>query len=256
MVEKVKFYGLISIGILLIAAVSLLSYERFAPRKPVNYNISPGPVVNAKADIVIEGPKSVKIGQLARLDVTKSSGKTYKWKAIPEGLDFEVYDDGRKVVFSSGAAGEYTFIVACANDNDVDVKVHVIVVGDGGTPPTPPGPPNPPAPASGLSGKVIEWCNLVNSPNKKAEAAKLAESFVTVQDDIRSGKLDSAEAIIEATKEANRTALGNSLALWVPCLEKLQQEMQKMAEDGTMVTTIQHATVWGEIADGLATVAK
>jgi hypothetical protein len=32
--------------------------------------------------------------------------------------------------------------------------------------------------------------------------------------------------------------------------------MQKMAEDGVMVTPVQHATVWGEIADGLATVAR
>jgi len=252
---KVKNAAILLVAIAGLSVVGLLAWDNYGPKTPVNYNITPGPVVNAKAEIIIEGPKEVAVGQLARLDVTKSAGGTFKWKVLPEGVDFEVYDDGRKVIFSSGTPGDYVFIVACANDNDVDVKVLTIRVGEG-SPVTPPGPPNPPAPSAGLSGKVVDWANLVTSPNKKAEAQKLAESFTKVRQDIVNGQLATAEQIIVATKDSNRAALGNSLALWVPFLEKLQKEMQLQAEAGVLVTPEQHAKVWGEIAAGLLTVSK
>ncbi len=242
---------------ILTLAGSFTVYDRYIAHRvnPSAYdNLSPGPVVNAKADIVIEGPNEIAVGQLARLDVTKSVGKTFKWKTLPPTANFEVYDDGRKAVFSSGTAGEYTFIVACANDNDVDVKTYIIKVGEGGITPGPqPGPVNP---ATGMVGKVIELTKLVNSPNKKAEAAKLATGFVSVAKQITDSQLTTADQIIEAQKIANRTAVGNSLTAWVPFLEALQKEMKSQAESGLLVTTEQHATLWMQIADGLNLVAK
>jgi hypothetical protein len=255
MATKIKNLSIVLVAIIGLSAIGFLAWDKLAASRPVNYDISPGPVVNAKAEIVIEGPKEVAVGHLARLDVTKSAGKTFKWRILPEGVDFEVYDDGRKVVFSSGTPGEYTFIVACANDNDVDVKVLTIRVGEG-VAPNPPSPPNPPAPSAGLQGKVVEWAGLVTSPNKKAEAKKLAESFANVQVAIADGRLSTADEIIAATKDANREALGNSLAVWVPFLEKLQKEMQAQAEAGLLVTLEQHAKIWSEISAGLFIVSR
>jgi hypothetical protein len=144
--------------------------------------------------------------------------------------------------------------VACANDNDVDVKTFTIKVGEGGVVPGPgPGPVNP---ATGMAGKVVELTRLVNSPNKKAEAAKLAEGFTGVVKQIQEGQLTTADQIIEAQKMANRTAVGNNLALWVPFLEGLQKEMKTQAESGLLVTSEQHASLWKQIADGLNLVAK
>jgi hypothetical protein len=241
--------------VVLLSASALLAWDKYGPKKPIDYNISPG-VVNSKAEIILEGPKEVKVGQLARFDVAKSSGKTFKWKVLPESTDLEVYDDGRKVVFATGIAGEYTFIVACANDNDVDVKVQKLTVTSDDNVPPPPGPPVPPSPASGLKGKIIEWSNLVSSPNKKAEAGKLATSFSSVKSQIVAGTLDTAELIIEETKNSNRNALGDSLTLWVPFMGQLQKEMRTQAEAGELVTPAQHAQMWGEIADGLGVVSK
>jgi hypothetical protein len=241
----------------LVLAGSFTVYDRYVVHRanPSAYdNLAPGPVVNAKADVVIEGPNAIKIGQLARLDVSKSAGKTFKWKVLPTTTDFEVYDDGRRAVFSSGLPGDFTFIVACANDNDVDVKTYVVKVGEGGDV-TPPG-PGPVNPATGMAGKVVELTRLVNSPNKKAEAGKLAAGFTEVVKQIQDGQLTNADQIIEAQKLANRAAVGNSLALWVPFLEALQKEMKNQAESGLLVTPEQHAVLWKQIADGLNLVAK
>lgn len=257
MLKTVKpWVAAVMLAVLLLTG-SFAIYDRYIMHKanPSIYdNLAPGPVINAKADIVIEGPTEIKIGQLARLDVAKSAGKTFKWKVLPATTDFEVYDDGRRAVFSSGISGEYTFIVACANDNDVDVKTYVVKVGEGGVVPGPqPGPVNP---ATGMAGKVVELTRLVNSPNKKAEAAKLATGFADITKQIQDGKLTTADQIIEAQKIANRTAMGNSLALWVPFLESLQKEMKTQAEAGLLVTLEQHAILWKQISDGLNLVAK
>ncbi len=244
--------------VLLVALIGgYIGYEKYFHKtsSDVYNNLTPGPIVNAKADIVIEGPTEIKIGQLARIDVTKSSGKTFKWKILPASTDFEVYDDGRKLIFSSGTSGEYIFIVACANDNDVDVKTYVIKVGEGATP-TPTPTPSPVNPATGFAGKVVELTKLVTSSNKKSEAGKLSAGFSGVMSQVQSGQLTTAEQIIEAQKIANRTALGNNLQDWVPFLEALQKEMKAQAESGLLVTPEQHAGLWKQIADGLSLVAK
>lgn len=250
--EKVKN---IVIFLTLILGISILGryvWDRYVPNLQPNYNITG----STKAEIIVEGSQKVKVGQLARLAVTKSAGKTFKWVVIPEGVDFEVYNNGQNVIFSSGVPGSFTFVVACANGNEVDIKIVVIIVGEGEVvnPINPPGPPGPPV--VGLAGKVAEWTSLVISPAKKTEAGKLSASFAAVQIEIQSGKLTTPEEIIAATKTANQGALGASLAAWIPCLEKLQTEMRTQAEAGLLVTPEQHAKMWGEIAAGLATASK
>ena len=247
--EKVKN---IVIFLTLILGISILGryvWDRYVPNLQPNYNITG----STKAEIIVEGSQKVKVGQLARLAVTKSAGKTFKWVVIPEGVDFEVYNNGQNVIFSSGVPGSFTFVVACANGNEVDIKIVVIIVGEGEVvnPINPPGPP-----VVGLAGKVAEWTSLVISPAKKTEAGKLSASFAAVQIEIQSGKLTTPEEIIAATKTANQGALGASLAAWIPCLEKLQTEMRTQAEAGLLVTPEQHAKMWGEIAAGLATASK
>jgi|WetSurMetagenome_2_1015567.scaffolds.fasta_scaffold06167_2 hypothetical protein len=258
MLDKVNSKGVVVfLLILLISLVGYLGYDKYSHRiRPDVYdNLTPGPIVNAKADIVIEGPTEIKIGQLAKLDVTKSTGKTFKWKVLPPNTEFVTYDDGRKAVFSTGTAGEYIFIVACANDNDVDVKTFTVKVGD--VVPNPaPVPPSPVNPATGFTGKVVDFTKLVNSPNKKAEAGKLAGGFTSVLQQIQGGQLTTAEQIVEAQKIANRSALGNNLTSWLPFLEALQKEMKSQAELGLLVTAEQHATIWKQIAEGLNLVAK
>ena len=246
--EKVKNIVIFLVVMFGLGILGQYAWNKYVPSLLPNYNITG----STKAEIIVEGSQKVKVGQLARLAVTKSAGKSFKWVVIPEGVDFEVYNNGQNVIFSSGTPGSFTFVVACANGNDVDVKIVVIVVGEGDVV----NPVDPVPLPTGLAGKVTEWTKLVTSPTKKAEAAKLSASFAAVQAEIQSGRLTTAEEIIAATKTANQGALGASLAAWVPCLEKLQAEMRAQAEAGLLVTAEQHAKVWGEIAAGLATASK
>jgi hypothetical protein len=252
--EKIKgWVAAISIA----AAIGIMgvgSYQYL--KKPNDYNIVPNtPINSSKADIVIEGPKEIKIGQLARFDVTKSAGKTFRWLVLPATKDFEIYDNGRKAVFTSGTPGEYTIIISCANDNEMDLKyVTIKVVGDVAPPPGPPGPvpPNP----GGFIGKVVELATPITSANKKTEAAALAAGFDLTVSQIAAGSLTTADQIIEAQKTANRTALGNNITNWVPFLTALQGEMKTQAQAGLLVTADQHAALWKQISEGLKIVAK
>lgn len=256
MLVRLKSHSTLLMATVLILTVGVLGYLHFSGGEVSPYDdLVDVPVVNAKAEIVLEGPKEVKVGQLARIDVTKSAGRTFKWSVLPVGVDYEVYNDGRKLIFSSGTPGTYTFIVSCANENDVDHKVIEIAVVSGYVPPAP-GPSPGPDPGTGLAGKVVEWCNLVQSPNRNAEAGALAQNFSLVAGQIESGKLRRADAIIKATQKANRHALGRSLPQWVPFLEKLQRQMKDDALAGLLVTPAHHATMWRQISEGLTIVSK
>ncbi len=258
--EKMKTWVTVGVLVLGLVAIGFLAVDKYWLKPTPNpdaYVITPGPVVNAKAEIVIEGPAEIKIGQLARLTVEKSAGKTFKWQMLPAvaAENLQVYDDGRRAVFSSPTTGDYVFIVACSNEGDVDLKTYTLKVTNGGGGVVIP-PDNPPNPATGLAGKVYEWAKSVQSPNLKAEAGQLAISFDSIAKKIEDGQLTTADQIAEATKLGNRAALGNSLQAWIPFLEKLQKEMRAQAEAGLLVTPAQHATMWRQIAEGLKNIAK
>ena len=222
------------------------AYDNIVPTEVV--------VIDGKADIVVEGPSEVKVGKMARLDVSKSSAKTIKWRVMPETEDFEVYADGRKAVFCASEPGVYTFIVAGAMGDDVDVEVFVVKVvtvtnggggggnggggGGGGTP-------------TGFVAQVLDWTNLVASPNKAAEAGALADSFAAIKAQVVAGTLKNASEISTATRDANRAALKDSLVKWLPFLEKLQAELKSQALAGTLVTPADHARVWQQVVEGL-----
>lgn len=257
MLERLKSHSTLLMASILVLTVGAFGYYHYQSTDTSPYDdLVNVPVVNAKAEVILEGPTEVKVGHLARIDVTKSAGRTFKWSVLPVGVDYEVYNDGRKLIFSSGTPGKYIFIVSCANENDVDHKIIEITVVAGYVPPTPPGPGPEPSPGTGLAGKVVEWCNLVQSPNKNAEAGALAQNFNLIAAQIESGKLRRAEGIIKATQKANRQALGHSLPQWVPFLEKLQRQMKDDALAGLLVTSAQHATMWRQIAEGLTIVSK
>ena len=68
---------------------------------------------------------------------------------------------------------------------------------------------------------------------------------------ISAGTLQEASDIIEATAEANRAAVGDSLSGWMPVLQQLQTSMKKLAGQGKLSTPAQHEALWLDIAKGL-----
>lgn len=201
------------------------------------------------AKIVINAPDKAEIGELIRFDVSASKAESFKWILVPKSVDFEVYNGGRRAIFSVRKAGKYMFIVACAHEGTVDVMTHTVIVSN-------PGPnPNdyPDVPRPGSEAKIIKWisywCALTARPQD--EAIKLAESFEGVAATISAGVNTTPEDIIKATSESNRQALGESLEAWKPFLLSLQNEFKNRASVGTLVSPEQHAKMWYKVASGL-----
>lgn len=205
------------------------------------------------AKIIIHAPEMGEVGELIRLDVSESTGDDFKWIVVPTTLDFEVYQDGRKAVFSARKPGNYMFIIACSNAGTVDVITHTIkITGDNvPDPPTPDVYPVVPKPADGspLAAWMPYWCS--QSKQEKNEAMKLAASFNSVAATIAAGVNTTPDQIIKATANANRQALGGSIDRWMPVLQALQGDLQARANAGLLQTPEQHAAAWREIAGGL-----
>ena len=206
------------------------------------------------AHITVKSKTIAVVGELIRFDVSESVAESFKWLLVPESVDFEVYDDGKRAVFSARKSGDYMFVIACAYKGTVDVTTHVVTVTGSSGPVDPPNPgtypvlPDPGVEAS-LKARVSYWCSQAKSPMN--EAKQLAGSFDSVAAMISAGVYTTPQEIIEATGEANKEALGTRLKAWVPVLRKLQDEFQQMAQDGELVTPEQHAVTWRAVGDAL-----
>lgn len=213
-------------------------------------DVEPG--VTAK--IVINAQEMAEVGELVRFDLTASTARSFMWLMVPEEVDFEIYDNGQRAVFSARKPGDYMFIIGCAYENTVSVAVHIVTV-EGPVKPIDPVDPDdypvvaePDAKAS-LSRWVTYWC--ATNKRSRSETIKLADSFESVAAQIAAGTLQRADAIIKATASANRQALGDSLPDWLPVLQKVQSAMKILASQGELSTPSQHQALWGEIAKGL-----
>ncbi|RLB77207.1 MAG: hypothetical protein DRH24_16625 [Deltaproteobacteria bacterium] len=191
----------------------------------------------AEAKVVLSAPAAAKIGELVRLDASKSVADSFKWIVIPESSDFLVYDGGARAVFSARVAGKYRFVLAVAKGGSVDVITYVVTVGKA-----------PERPQSNdLRAWIPYWRYQLNLPHE--QAAALAASFDRVAS--RYEVLTKPQDWIKATAEANREALGDNIDQWVPLLDKIGAALRKMAENGQLKTPEQHRDVWKAIAEGL-----
>lgn len=95
----------------------------------------------------IDGPESAAPGDLVILSAT-AEAKAYAWTCIPDSKRWLAVDGGRRVVFASGAAGVYTFVLATATGDVPAVHQHVVTIG-APPPAPPPNPPPPPPPQPG-----------------------------------------------------------------------------------------------------------
>jgi hypothetical protein len=84
--------------------------------------------IESQAKVVLVAPSKARVGELVRFDVSESIADSFQWIMVPDSVDFETYDSGRKAVFSARSDGDYRFIVACAKDGTVDVVTHVVRV--------------------------------------------------------------------------------------------------------------------------------
>lgn len=197
--------------------------------------IAQEPPVPTEAKIIVNAPDEARVGELVRFDVSESVADSFKWLLVPDSDDFEVYDSGRRAVFSARLKGNYRFIIACAKDGTVDVITHVVTII--GPPPSP------------TSDSLAEWIPIWiwEEGLPRDEALTIADNF----EKVASQPLVEPEEWIKVTAEANKMALGDRLEAWKPVLDKIGQVLHKRAEQGKLTTPEKHVEVWMEIAKGL-----
>ena len=195
--------------------------------------VDPPALPVAEAKIVLSAPSKARVGELVRLDVSESTAESFQWILIPDSVDFQVYDSGRRAVFSARIEGDYRFVVACALGGTVDVVTHVVRVTGPLARPT----------SESLTEWIPYWMQGMDLPSDKVEA--LARSFEKVAADM--ANLPQPKDWITATAEANRDILGSDLDMWKPLLEKIG----KACATRQLTTPERHAETWLEIAAGL-----
>jgi hypothetical protein len=190
-----------------------------------------------EARIVLVAPRSVRVGELVRLDVSESTADNWKWSMVPGSDDFLVYDSGGRAVFSARKPGKYQVFVSCAKNGSIDHTVFTIMVV---------GPPDMPV-GDNLAEWIPFWMWPLDLPSTTAEL--LAASFEGIA--AKANELTTPKEWIEVTAEANRKVLGENIEDWRPILDKIGEMLLKKAENGELVTPEDHKKVWLEIAEGL-----
>lgn len=212
------------------------------PEIPAAPEVAPPTVVEKPvvAKVVLKAPATATIGQLVVLDVTDSIGESFEWHVSPDTGNFLVIDNGRRAVFSTPVGGDFVFTVGTALNSTVNVKIHTVRVPTGPVEPT----------AVDMAAKVASWCAAVNSPTKRDDALKLAQSFSAVAA-LADTREMTPDEIVQATIVSNRDALSGNLQNWVPFLQSLQAELKAQSNVGKLVDSKAHADAWKSIAKGL-----
>ncbi len=250
MIKKLKsYFGAILVGV--VVSVSILMYTGY--NSPAAPDIQPIPVNTAK--IILPKELEIEVGELGILDATKSTGVSFIWHCIPEGLNVQVYGDGRKLMFSSARVGIYTCIVSSAYNDEVDQKLVIVTIHPIGYDPDNPNPTPTPGPDNGtLASKIPLWVVSVRSLGKVTEAKALAAAFEKVAVQIEAGTLVTADDVQEATRVATEAALGPFVSDWREFLNNLQAYLKLEKRRGTLVTVEDHVRVWREVSSALKTV--
>jgi len=144
--------------------------------------------VNAQQAIVV-GPSKSDPGDLIILDASTSVGSGHTWTLANSTKTWLSFEDGRKLVFSSGAAGEYVFILGVASEGKVSLARHVVTIGKPAPKPVDPVKPDepvkpvdpviPPAPVLSAIATAARDAAL-KCDRKPGEAGLLADHFERV----------------------------------------------------------------------------
>lgn len=197
-----------------------------------------------EAKVVIKAADRVKIGDLITIDLSESRGSGFDYIVMPKPPEIQIYNDGKTIVCGTGAKNQtYLFTISCALGDDSDIEIHAVTVYG----------PDDPVPDAGenMVEKVKEWCDDVESPSKRDDALKLAQSFSSVAVIIDQDSFSSAAELVKATATSNRDALSDNLENWSPLLDSLMSELKAMDQAGKLPDVRSHAVVWKEVAQGL-----
>lgn len=191
---------------------------------------APLPTV-ALTEIELNAPDSCVVGELVVFDASASRSDSLKWAIKPETDDFKVF--GKQACFSGRAAGEFLVIIAGVEDGQPVLRTHEIVV-EGGVV------------SSDIARQMKEWAKSVTSEKRAEEALKFAQSFRAL-----AGAKIPVDQMLEATADANRRALADSLESWKPFLDRLGIHLDSLSADGKLKTPDDYKQTWLSLADAI-----
>lgn len=217
---------------------------------------------------VIAGPTQANPGDLVILDGSGSTAVGFAWVLTDSDKSFLPVEDGRKVVFASGSAGRYTFVLVAATADDpekplIDIARHTVTVGQPPNPgpePTPPGPNPEPLPPGRFG--LATWARdsvgaslaAMNAAQRSQSAALLAGSFEGIAAAIAAGTIKTLDEVNAKTKASNVAALGAYLTNWQPWSALLNAKITALDDGGQLKTITDAHDAWLEIAAGLRAV--
>jgi hypothetical protein len=231
--------------------------------------IALGSLLVAPPVAVIVGPERGNPGDLIVLDATQSRDAVgFAWVLADGDKTFLEVDNGRKVVFATGTAGRYTFVLIAANAQadgkpQVAVARHVLTVGEPQPNPNPPNPdppgpqPNPLPPGKyGLASFARDAAAGVQlvAAERARTAVALAGSFDSIASTIAAGAIKTPADAIGATQANNITALGSARDAWRPWAEALRVKLNTLSDSGQMSSMDDYIVAWREISTGLRAV--
>lgn len=227
---------------------------------------------------IINGPATAVPGELVTLDASGSQGENlrFRWSVQPDQpgrIMFEECPKGSGKIRISTFPGTWHYTVFVFNAEDSDVLTWAVTIPGGTVPtpsptppaPTPPAPPSPnPAPPApvpptpppqpstfGIRDQIPVWAMTVTSPNKVANAARLADAADALAAAVAAGTTSGPAKILAALTAANAIALGSDLAAWKSFGVSYSAALTGLYATGKLKTDAEWSEMLRETAAGL-----
>lgn len=259
------------------------------PTGPAEVSVSQSPITQATATTVpvahtwqnsaaaqptarVVGPATAQAGDLVVLDASQSEAMGFAWVLADSDKTFLPVDEGKRVVFATGTAGRYTFVLVAANADAqgkpaVALAKHSLVVGGQppGPDPNPPGPnpnPDPPAPLPpgrfDLARQARDWAASVMLPNadRVRTAGVVASNFESIATAIAAGTVSSIDDALAKLRTQNQTSLSATeyqawKAGWNP---QFNAALSRLDGENKLPGLSETAEAFREVASGLRAV--
>jgi hypothetical protein len=195
---------------------------------------------------LITGPDKCAVGDLVILDASQSLGQAYHWVLVNSQKTFLPIEEGRRLVFASGHEGEFIFVLIVGGHDDTqqlaaDVAEHRVTIGS-----------PPPAPSSFdvFPRELPGWTEELVTDNRRGEARQLAAVFR--QYAAKAAEFQTLAELARATSDDYKLRLGlDTYLAWRTVLERVEQELQRLRDEGLLASPPAFAAAWQAVAAGL-----
>lgn len=186
--------------------------------------------------VVVE--TTVNEGDFIVVDARDTNANTIKWLVSP-GTTYRVFEAGKVAICGTGGKKTHKFMVVAVKDNDVIIKEFVISVVR-------------PSKFQAILHPIIqtEYLKII-SKHREDDAEKLANVFKSLALQVRSGEIEDMQVLMDKTKNANKTVLGDRVKVWTPLLIALGEKLQSLSENGDLPDNESLFDVWMTVHNSL-----